>query len=89
MNDLAVSLSFWRDILGVGTAFQKAEERFAYLEHSEDHQIMLCQRHGRFETRLLDHPLNQGALFQIYLADIAPVLLALAAWNWAIYLGLR
>jgi len=89
VNDLAESLSFWRDVLGFGTAFERAEERFVYLEHAQGHQIMLCQRHGRFETGALDHPLGQGAMLQIYLDDIAPVLQALTARNWAIYLGPR
>ena len=89
VNDLGRSLSFWRDVLGFQTAFERAEERFAYLEHPEGHQIMLCQRHGRFETGPLDQPLGQGAMFQIYLADIGPVLLALTVRNWAIYLGPR
>lgn len=47
VNDLEASLSFWHGILGFGTAFRRPEERFAYLEHPEGHQIMLCQRHGR------------------------------------------
>ena len=89
VNDLAESLSFWRDVLGFQTAFERAEERFAYLEHPEGHQIMLCQRHGRFETGALDRPLGQGAMLQIYLEDIAPVLQALTARSWAIYLGPR
>ena len=50
---------------------------------------MLCQRHGRFETGPLDHPLGQGVMLQIYLEDIAPVLQALTARNWAIYLEPR
>ena len=89
VNDLGRSLSFWRDVLGFQTAFERAEERFAYLEHPEGHQIMLCQRHGRFETGPLDQPLGQGAMFQIYLADIEPVLQALTVRNWPIYLGPR
>ncbi len=89
VNDLAGSLSFWRDVLGFQPAFERAEERFAYLEHPEGHQIMLCQRHGRFETGPLDRPLGQGVMLQIYLEDIAPVLQALTARNWAIYLGPR
>ena len=72
VNDLGGSLSFWRDVLGFQTAFERTEERFVYLEHPEGHQIMLCQRHGRFETGPLDQPLGQGAMFQIYLADIGP-----------------
>jgi catechol 2,3-dioxygenase-like lactoylglutathione lyase family enzyme len=89
VNNLATSLSFWRNVLGFGTAFERPEERFVYLEHPEGHQIMLCQRHGRFETGPLDHPLGQGAMFQIYLTDMKPVLDALAAREWEIYLGPR
>lgn len=89
VNDLAASLRFWRDTLGFGIAYEREAERFVYLEHPEGHQIMLCQRHGRFETGALNHPLGQGAMFQIYLADIAPVLAALNTVDWPIYLGPR
>jgi catechol 2,3-dioxygenase-like lactoylglutathione lyase family enzyme len=89
VNNLAVSLSFWRDILGFGTAFERPEECFVYLEHPEGHQIMLCQRHGRFETGPLNPPLGQGAMFQIYLTNIEPLLNALATRHWEIYLGPR
>ena len=89
VNDLAASLSFWQGVLAFSVAFDRPEERFAYLEHPEGHQIMLCQRHGRFETGPLDMPLGQGAMFQIYLADIEPVLFALAERDWPIYLGPR
>jgi len=70
-------------------AFDRPEERLVYMEHAEGHQIMLCQRHGRFETGALEPPLGQGAMFQIYLADIGPVLAALAERDWPIYLGPR
>jgi catechol 2,3-dioxygenase-like lactoylglutathione lyase family enzyme len=89
VNDLAASLSFWQGVLAFGVTFERPEERFAYLEHAEGHQIMLCQRHGRFETGPLDLPLGQGAMFQFYFADIAPVLAALAERDWPIYLGPR
>lgn len=89
VNDLNASLSFWRGIVGFETAFDRPEEQFAYLEHPEGHQIMLCQRHGRFETGPLEYPLGQGAMLQIYLADIAPVLSALGATSWPTYLGPR
>ena len=89
VNNLEVSLSFWRGVLGFDMAFERSEERFIYLEHREGHQIMLCQRHGRFETGPLDFPLGQGAMFQIYFGSIEPVLSALRAHNWPIYLGPR
>ncbi len=50
---------------------------------------MLCQRHGRFETGPLAPPLGQGAMFQIYLERLEPVLQALGTRNWPIYLGPR
>jgi catechol 2,3-dioxygenase-like lactoylglutathione lyase family enzyme len=89
VNDLKASLLFWQDVLGFKTAFDRPEERFVYLEHPEGHQIMLCQRHGRFETGPLNFPLGQGAMFQIYLASVEPVLSALGARHWPIYLGPR
>src|SRR5712692_9270209 len=63
--DLDVSLAFWTDIIGFGISYRRDEEKFVYLEHSEGHQIMLCQRHGRFETGPMQYPLGQGAMFQI------------------------
>jgi len=87
VNDLKASLLFWQDVLGFKTAFDRPEERFVYLEHPEGHQIMLCQRHGRFETGPLNFPLGQGAMFQIYLASVEPVLSTLGAHHWPIYLG--
>jgi catechol 2,3-dioxygenase-like lactoylglutathione lyase family enzyme len=89
VHDLEASLAFWKGIIGFETAFRREEEEFVYLEHPEGHQIMLCQRHGRFETGPMQIPLGQGAMFQIYLRDIGPVRANLAAQNWPIYLGPR
>ena len=89
VNDLDASLSFWTGILGFGVAYRRPAEKFAYLEHDEGHQIMLCQRHGRFETGPLDYPLGQGAMFQIYLTGLEPVLARLSAIDWPLYLGPR
>jgi catechol 2,3-dioxygenase-like lactoylglutathione lyase family enzyme len=87
--DLAVSLGFWTDIIGFAIAYRRDEEKFVYLEHPEGQQIMLCQRHGRFETGAMQPPLGQGAMFQIYFRDIGAILAKLAAREWPIYLGPR
>lgn len=87
--DLGISLAFWRDIVGFEIAFAREDEKFVYLEHPEGQQIMLCHRHGRFETGPMLPPLGQGAMFQIYLQDIGAILDRLAARNWPIYLGPR
>ena len=89
VTDLAVSLTFWQEIIGFEIAFLREGERFVYLEHPEGQQIMLCQRHGRFETGPMEPPLGQGAMFQIYFSDISGILTKLAARNWPIYLGPR
>ena len=89
VNDLTASLAFWQGVIGFEIAFQREEEKFVYLEHPEGQQITLCQRHGRFETGPMLHPLGRGAMFQIYLQDIGSILAKLGAGNWPIYLGRR
>jgi catechol 2,3-dioxygenase-like lactoylglutathione lyase family enzyme len=89
VNDLNASLAFWKDIIGFEIAYSRQEENFVYLEHPEGQQIMLCQRHGRFETGLMEHPLGQGAMFQIYFQSIDSIMTKLIAQDWPIYLGPR
>ncbi|MCW5747239.1 MAG: VOC family protein [Alphaproteobacteria bacterium] len=89
VNDLDASLGFWCDLLGFAVAYRRPDEGFVYLEHPEGHQIMLCRRHGRFETGPMVAPLGQGVMFQIYLARLAPALAAIEARGWPVYLGPR
>jgi catechol 2,3-dioxygenase-like lactoylglutathione lyase family enzyme len=89
VNDLSTSLAFWKDIIGFEVAYSRQEEKFAYLEHPEGQQLMLCQRHGKFETGPMQHPLGQGAMFQIYFHSIDTIMSNLVAQNWPIYLGPR
>jgi catechol 2,3-dioxygenase-like lactoylglutathione lyase family enzyme len=89
VTDLDASLAFWNGIIGFEIAYQRPDERFVYLEHPEGQQIMLCQRHGRFETGQMPFPFGQGALFQIYFENITSILSELCAWGWPIYLGPR
>ena len=89
VSDLDASLAFWSGIIGFEIAYARAAEKFVYLEHPEGQQIMLCQRHGRFETGPMQPPLGQGAMFQIYLGSLAPILAKLEIRKWPIYLGPR
>ena len=89
VNDIEASLGFWRGVLGFEIAYQRPEEKFVYLEHPEGHQIMLCQRHGRWETGPLERPFGRGAMFQLYFASLEPVLVAVSAHGWPIYHELR
>jgi catechol 2,3-dioxygenase-like lactoylglutathione lyase family enzyme len=88
VNDLETSLRFWRDTCGFEPVYERPEERFVFLE-LQGAQIMLCQRHGRYETGSMEHPLGQGAMFQIYLRSIEPVVSALKRVGWPLYEELR
>jgi len=87
--DLATSLGFWCGVLGFTIAYRRPAEHFVYLEREEGAQVMLCQRNGRFETGPMQPPLGQGAMFQVYIDTIEPILAALAAADWPLYLGPR
>jgi len=89
VTDLVTSLGFWRDLLGFAVAYQRPAERFVYLERAEGAQVMLCQRNGRFETGPMQPPLGQGAMFQIYVDTIEPIVATLTAAGWPIHLGPR
>jgi catechol 2,3-dioxygenase-like lactoylglutathione lyase family enzyme len=89
VNDLTASLNFWRGILGFEIAYQRPEEKFVYLEHLEGHQVMLCQRHGRFETGSFEYPLGRGVMLQLYFESIEPALAVVSARGWPIYHELR
>lgn len=89
VNALDRSLAFWHGILGFRVAFERPEEGFVYLEHDEGHQIMLCQRHGRFETGPMDHPLGQGVMMQLYFGRETAALEKIASAAWPVYLGPR
>jgi catechol 2,3-dioxygenase-like lactoylglutathione lyase family enzyme len=83
VTDLDVSLDFWAGILALKLPFSAKREDLSTWS------IMLCQRHGRFETGPMQLLLGQGAMFQIYLRDIGSILDKLAGRNWPIYLGPR
>jgi len=89
VTDLKASLDFWRDIIGFEIAYSREAEKFVYLEHPKGQQVMLCQCHGRFETGPMQHPLGQGAMFQIYFQSIDGIISKLVSKNWSIYLGPR
>ncbi|WP_421724489.1 VOC family protein [Bauldia sp.] len=87
MSDLDRSLRFWRNLLGFGVAFSRPG--FVYLERIEGAQVMLCQRHGRFETGPMETPYGRGALFQVYVHNLAVVADALSARAWPLYGDIR
>lgn len=89
VQDFTASLVFWRDILGFRIAYQRPEQRFAYLEHKDGAQIMICQRSGGWETGPLERPYGRGVMLQIYVARLDPVVAALDAAHWPVHTPLR
>lgn len=79
VTDFNISLAFWTGVLGFGIAYQRNAEKFAYLEHTDGAQVMICQRHGRFETGPMEPPYGRGVMLQIYVNDLDQVLATLNA----------
>lgn len=89
VEDIGVSLKFWREALGFEIAYQRPEQGFVYLERPEGGQIMLCQRSGRWETATLEMPYGRGVMFQIYVSDIEPTIAKLAQLGIDLHTGPR
>jgi hypothetical protein len=70
VSDIGASLAFWRDQLGFAIAYERPEQRFAYLERPEGAQIMLCQRSGNWETAPFDRPYGRGVMLQAMLPTL-------------------
>jgi catechol 2,3-dioxygenase-like lactoylglutathione lyase family enzyme len=88
ITDLATSLRFWRDLCGFRVVFDRADEGFAYLDLGGA-QIMLDQRGltRDWETGVMQIPFGRGVNFQVSVPAIEPVLAALAAADWPLFLA--
>jgi catechol 2,3-dioxygenase-like lactoylglutathione lyase family enzyme len=89
VTDIGASLLFWTEWLGFAVAYQRPAEKFAYLERPEGAQIMLSQRSGVWETGPLEIPYGRGAMFQIFVEAIDPIMSALATAGWPLETGPR
>ncbi len=87
VSDLKASLGFWRDLLGFRVAYWR--DGFVYLERSEGAQIMLFERDGSFETGAMEPPFGRGAMFQVYVGDVAAIEATLAGADWPLHGALR
>lgn len=89
VEDINVSLSFWRDLLGFEISYQRPGQGFVYLERPEGAQIMLCERSGKWETAALERPFGRGVMFQAYLEGIDAVHASVLSSGWPIYAPMR
>ena len=89
VTDLAASLRFWCGACGFAVLYDRPEEGFACL-HRDGAQVMLeaVTAPGRhWVTAPLETPLGRGLHFQIEVAALAPILDALAAQAWPLWLA--
>lgn len=87
VRDFEKSLSHWCDIFGFDIAYQRPNEKFAYLERKEGAQIMLSQRHDdqKWEMGKMELPFGQGVMFQIEVESVEPIIAAMDNQNRAHY----
>lgn len=89
--DLAASLRFWCRLCGFTVAYDRPEDRFAYL-HRDGVQVMLEEAAGpgrRWVTGPLETPFGRGINLQMELPAIGPVLAALEAAGWPLFLAVE
>lgn len=88
ITDLQTSLRFWRDLCGFTVVFDRPEEGFAYLDR-DGAQLMLDQRGltRDWETGPMQIPYGRGVNFQVRVPALEPVLAALAAADWPLFLA--
>ena len=87
VTDFQKSLDHWCEVFGFDIAYQRPEEKFAYLERHEGAQIMLSERHDdqKWETDALELPFGRGVMFQIDVKSVAPIIQAMETQNLAHY----
>ena len=88
VTDLGVSLRFWCGLCGFAVVFDRPEEGFAYLDLGGA-QVMLDQRGltRDWETGAMEIPFGRGINLQVEVAALEPVLDALAAASWPLFLA--
>lgn len=89
VEDLEASLDFWRTLLGFEIAYQRPEQRFAYMERPEGAQVMLCERSGSWETANLERPFGRGVMFQVYVEHLHSVLDKIMDARWPLHTAER
>jgi catechol 2,3-dioxygenase-like lactoylglutathione lyase family enzyme len=87
VSDLDRSLGFWVGLIGFRVAYDRPEERFAYLD-LDGSQVMLEERSPvsrQWVTGSLDLPLGRGINFQIAVGSVEPILARLSEAEWPLY----
>jgi catechol 2,3-dioxygenase-like lactoylglutathione lyase family enzyme len=91
VSDLARSLAFWRDLCGFEVAYQRAEERFVYLDR-DGVQLMLEELGSSTRAWMkcdLERPFGRGINFQFRIGDVDRLAAKFVAADWTLLLPLE
>lgn len=89
VSDLDASLRFWCGLCGFVVAYDRPEDRFAYLDRA-GRQVMLEEVMGpgrRWVTAPLRRPFGRGINLQIAVDDLSSIVAGLGAAGWPLYLA--
>ena len=91
VSDLARSLAFWCDLCGFEVAYQRAEERFVYLDR-DGVQLMLEELGSSTRAWMkcdLERPFGRGINFQFRIGDVDRLAAKFVAADWTLLLPLE
>lgn len=87
VTDVAASLSFWCGLCGFRVLYDRPSEGFSYISLGSAHLMLEQAGAGRnWITGPLDVPLGRGINFQIAVDTTAPILSALRAVDWPLFM---
>lgn len=90
VTDLADSLAFWCGPCGFRVLFDRPEESFACIER-DGSRVMLDElpkeRAHRWETAPTERPFGRHVNFEITTGDLGPILAALDAARWPLFMA--
>ena len=89
ITNLAASKKFWVNLCGFSVMYSRDEEGFAFIDR-EGAQLMLEEMQSPdgnyWITGALDAPFGRGINFEIKVTSLDPILSALAASDWPLYI---
>ncbi len=89
VQDFPASLAWWTGMLGFVPLFQRPGQKLAMLQHPDGAQVMIYERDGDWETGAMEVPFGRGAVFQVFVADVAGAHAVFEAAGHGFYVALR
>lgn len=89
VSDLDDSLRFWCGLCGFTVAYDRPEDRFAYLDR-DGVQVMLEEVMApgrRWTVGAMERPFGRGINFQLSVRAIDPILSTLGEAGWPLYMA--